>query len=76
MYVAFYNLCRTHETLRTTPAVALGIADWRSTGCGCVYRKPRPLDLMRESLNVGRDGRVDLPALEPGGLALQVQVPT
>jgi hypothetical protein len=27
MYVAFYNLCRTHETLRTTPAVALGIAD-------------------------------------------------
>src|SRR6266446_1099889 len=31
---------------------------------------------MRESLNVGRDGRADLPALEPGCLALQVQVPT
>ena len=26
-YVAFYNLCRTYEVLRTTPAVALGIAD-------------------------------------------------
>lgn len=27
LYVAFYNLCRTHESLRTTPALALGIAD-------------------------------------------------
>lgn len=27
LYVAHYNLCRTHESLRTTPAVALGIAD-------------------------------------------------
>jgi IS1 family transposase len=27
LHVAFYNLCRTHEALRTTPAVALGIAD-------------------------------------------------
>jgi IS1 family transposase len=27
LYVAHYNLCRTHEALRTTPAVALGIAD-------------------------------------------------
>jgi IS1 family transposase len=27
LYVAHYNLCRVHETLRTTPAVALGIAD-------------------------------------------------
>jgi hypothetical protein len=26
LYVAHYNLCRVHE-LRTTPAVALGIAD-------------------------------------------------
>jgi hypothetical protein len=24
LYVAHYNLCRVHETLRTTPAVALG----------------------------------------------------
>jgi IS1 family transposase len=27
LHVAFYNLCRTHESLRMTPAVALGIAD-------------------------------------------------
>jgi IS1 family transposase len=27
LYVAFYNLCRVHETLRATPTMALGIAD-------------------------------------------------
>jgi hypothetical protein len=27
LYVAYYNLCRVHETLRTTPAVAQGITD-------------------------------------------------
>jgi IS1 family transposase len=27
LYVAHYNLCRVHETLRTTPAVALGVTD-------------------------------------------------
>jgi IS1 family transposase len=27
LYVAFYNLCRTHEALRMTPAMALGVAD-------------------------------------------------
>jgi IS1 family transposase len=27
LYVAHYNLCRTHEALRTSPAVALGVAD-------------------------------------------------
>ena len=27
LYVAHYNLCRVHEALRTTPAVALGIVD-------------------------------------------------
>jgi hypothetical protein len=26
LYVAHYNLCRVHESLRSTPAVALGIA--------------------------------------------------
>jgi hypothetical protein len=26
LYVAHYNLCRTHEALRTTPAKALGLA--------------------------------------------------
>lgn len=27
LYVAHYNLCRTHEGLRTTPTKALGVAD-------------------------------------------------
>lgn len=27
LHVAFYNLSRTHESLRTTPAVTLGITD-------------------------------------------------
>jgi IS1 family transposase len=27
LYVSHYNLCRVHEALRTTPAVALGVAD-------------------------------------------------
>jgi IS1 family transposase len=27
LYVAFYNLCRTHEALKMTPAMALGITD-------------------------------------------------
>ena len=27
LYVAHYNWCRVHETLGTTPAVALGITD-------------------------------------------------
>jgi IS1 family transposase len=27
LWVAFYNLCRVHETLRCTPAMALGVAD-------------------------------------------------
>lgn len=27
LYVAHYNLCRVHEAHRTTPAVALGMAD-------------------------------------------------
>jgi hypothetical protein len=27
LYVAHYNLCRVHEALRITPAMALGVAD-------------------------------------------------
>jgi IS1 family transposase len=27
LYVAFYNLCRSHEALKATPAMALGVAD-------------------------------------------------
>ena len=27
LYVAHFNLCRVHETLRTTPGIAIGVAD-------------------------------------------------
>ncbi len=27
LYVAHYNLCRVHETIRVTPAMALGVTD-------------------------------------------------
>jgi hypothetical protein len=27
LYIAHYNLCRVHETIRITPAMALGVAD-------------------------------------------------
>ena len=27
LWVSFYNLCRVHETLRCTPAMALGVSD-------------------------------------------------
>jgi IS1 family transposase len=39
LYVAHYNFCRVHETLRTTPAVALGIADhvWSIGELGPVF---------------------------------------
>jgi hypothetical protein len=47
-----------------------------ATTAGCVYRKPRPFDLKTESLNLGDNGRADIPLLEPGCLALQVQEPT
>jgi hypothetical protein len=27
LYVCYYNLCRVHGTLRTTPAMAMGVTD-------------------------------------------------
>ena len=27
LYVARFNLCRVHETLRTTPGISIGVAD-------------------------------------------------
>ena len=27
LWVAYYNLCRVHETLRVTPAMAAGLTD-------------------------------------------------
>jgi hypothetical protein len=40
-----------------------------------VCRKPRPFDLLTESLNIGDNGRANIPFLEPGCRALQVQEP-
>jgi len=44
-----------------------------SDSCAC--RKSRPFDLMKESRNVGHDGRAALLAFEAGGFAVQVAQP-
>jgi hypothetical protein len=53
---------------------------WNHSCCaptrGVCAEKPHPFDLLTESLNVGDNGRADIPLLEPGCLALQVQEPT
>ena len=41
----------------------------------CVCRKPRPFDLMKESRNVGHDGRAALLPFEAVGFAVQVDQP-
>jgi hypothetical protein len=51
LYVTHYNMCRVHEDLRTTPAVALGIAD-RVWSIGDL------LDAALATLPVERDGNV------------------
>jgi hypothetical protein len=54
LYVAFYNLCRTHEALRMTPAMALGITDrvWSvadliEAALKAVPTKPPPTPMQR-----------------------------
>jgi IS1 family transposase len=54
LYVAFYNLCRTHEALRMTPAMALGITDrvWSiadliEAALKAVPKKPTPTPAQR-----------------------------
>jgi hypothetical protein len=44
-------------------------------GCTCVCRKPRPFDLVKESRNVGHDGRAALLPFETVGFAVQVDQP-
>jgi hypothetical protein len=41
----------------------------------CVCRKPRPFDLVKESRNVGPDGRTALLRFEAVGFAVQVDQP-
>jgi IS1 family transposase len=54
LHVAFYNLCRTHEALRMTPAMALGITDrvWSigdliEAALAAVPTKPTPTPAQR-----------------------------
>ncbi len=48
LYVAWYNFCRVHETLRATPAMAIGVADrvWSIAeliDAACSIAPPPPL---------------------------------
>jgi hypothetical protein len=42
LYVAHYNFCRVHETLRSTPAMALGLAD-HPWSIGELIKPPKPV---------------------------------
>jgi hypothetical protein len=50
----------------------LGEADLKPSTNSCVCRKPRPFDLVKESRNVGHDGRAALLPFEAIGFAVQV----
>lgn len=56
LYVAHYNLCRVHESLRTTPAVAIGVTD-RVWTIGDLIDAVLPLEPNRP-VRVKRDFRV------------------
>lgn len=47
LYIAHYNLCRVHETIRMTPAMSLGITDhiW---GVGELIEYATQPDLLQE----------------------------
>ncbi len=45
LWVSFYNLCRVHESLRCTPAMALGVTDHVWTIGGLVNAALEPSDV-------------------------------
>jgi IS1 family transposase len=45
LWIAFYNLCRVHETLRCTPAMALGVTDHVWSIAELVRAALEPLDV-------------------------------
>jgi len=47
LWVSFYNLCRVHETLRCTPAMALGVTDHIWTIAELVATSLAPSDVPR-----------------------------
>jgi hypothetical protein len=45
LWIAFYNLCRIHDTLRCTPAMALGVTDHIWTIAELVQSALKPSDM-------------------------------
>ena len=45
LFTAHYNLCRVHETIRTTPAMAIGVTDHIWTLGELLDAAKRPNDL-------------------------------
>src|SRR5262249_2198603 len=61
------------------PPSPLAPSPGRAFLCGtnpCACRKPRPFDVMKESRNVGHDGRAALLPFEVVGCAVQTDQPT
>src|SRR6266446_4308992 len=71
--------CRAHgaETSRAVPVPTLAkVYEDRAEDCTrCVCRKPRPFDPVKESRNVGHNGRAALLPFEAVGFAVQVNQP-
>jgi len=71
LWVSFYNLCRVHETLRYTPAMALGVADHIWTVGELIAAALEPVDvppLPREPKTTLRSGYTPLKLrVIPGG---------
>jgi hypothetical protein len=64
LWVSFYNLCRVHETLRCTPAMALGVSDHIWTIGELVQAALAPQDVPP----------LPQPPLRPGYRALKLRV--
>ena len=59
LFVAHYNLCRVHETIRMTPAMVLGVADHIWTIGELVEAATGPLLAEPEGERVGRFRVID-----------------
>ncbi len=59
LYVAHYNLCRVHETIRMTPAMALGVTDHIWTIGELIEAATAPDPVALEGKPVGRFRVID-----------------
>ena len=59
LYVAHYNLCRVHETIRMTPAMALGVVDHIWTIRELVEAAPAPSAPEPDGKRIGRFRVID-----------------